>query len=629
MKLTDIKGYEKSLDALIAQVKAVKGRKGLDSLVCSLYKLHESLSDEEKYELSEALDLPAKCNTLLELCFENKVFRASLQEALKPQEETESVEVVGGGGGGSSHVELRNQEFLRVFVSLSGSLLSVFLPTYTPSEMNRFRQHFAAVINNLVVSLGDEFDSAKICFTLHMVVTKVSSPTIDFSVKVNPKVLYNQLSVSCALIGCLFLVLPQHHVMRLSFKKANSVPPERAKLLRQMSAIYGAVSKIEGGLESEKSFLLSLGYAEQVVDLYIENIRTNNEKVCGHLIREVSRDLYFQPEATDRPFVTFGEQVLHKINASREILADIHRQARRCLAAYDERNGIDRRNEWSNKVYLQTVSLLSVLDALAEALSDSWRIDAAVNRLFEWIRELHQILNKYDIEDDWSEIAALVVQENQEIEWKATFLTSIQKAFISPQAEKGMERDVMGSLAKAIIGMINAKGGSIIVGLVENPDEVMREDFFAHMIEKSGRTFLDVNYELKQKNLDIDQVKRRLQDVMTKETGMPLEVLDTYWSLEAINLRDREEMVTVYGIFVNRGTKPIYHFTDEGGRKSISLLKRIDARTIFVDPRDHSEPEVAVGANKELKVKEPEPPRLKVKDLKVKDRRRKSKDVKL
>ncbi|MBU6431255.1 MAG: hypothetical protein KGJ58_03385 [Patescibacteria group bacterium] len=68
-----------------------------------------------------------------------------------------------------------------------------------------------------------------------------------------------------------------------------------------------------------------------------------------------------------------------------------------------------------------SIKTLSILEEVKNAQDSKWIVSVAVYELHQWLSEIHEVLNKYYIEDDWEKIKEYVIQENEKIEWKSSF----------------------------------------------------------------------------------------------------------------------------------------------------------------------------------------------------------------
>jgi len=148
--------------------------------------------------------------------------------------------------------------------------------------------------------------------------------------------------------------------------------------------------------------------------------------------------------------------------------------------------------------------------------------------------------------------------------------------------------------------MINSDGGVIIIGIVEKPEEIIDKEIRDSLLNKNGKLFFNVSNELLQNKLDLDGIKRKIQDFLKKETLTSVDTFNNLWNIQQINIKseDGSKEIYIYKIEVTKSSKPIFSVKldkeiDEKDKVNIyksenvwiSLLKRADARTIYVDPR--------------------------------------------
>ena len=243
--------------------------------------------------------------------------------------------------------------------------------------------------------------------------------------------------------------------------------------------------------------------------------------------------------------------------------------------------------EWSNKIYLLSIKTLSVLESIKDARDENWIISVFCYEFHHWLDEVHAVLNKYDIEDDWDKIEKLVGQENSQIEWKSSFFTSTEQKFVNEEIEKRNNSIILSRIIDVILGMINANGGIVLVGLVENPDAIIREDVKRNLLDKNGITFFDIHYEFEKRRKTLDSVKREIQDKLFSETYYSADKFNDLLTVEPIEIRDENKMATIYKILVKKSSKYIFNAKKEKDKFWITLTKRADGRTIKVDPREY------------------------------------------
>lgn len=175
-----------------------------------------------------------------------------------------------------------------------------------------------------------------------------------------------------------------------------------------------------------------------------------------------------------------------------------------------------------------------MLSGIHAAKDDRWKVSTAVYEYREWLNDVHNILNKYLIEDDWSIIADYVVQETAEIGWKSTFFTPLEQPYISEEIETSIGKKLFDKIIKTILGMLNTSGGTLIVGLIENPDSIVREDLAANIIYKNGKAFFDISNELKKSRKTVDGLRLQIINYLMRITDNSAEKFNDIITIEPV-----------------------------------------------------------------------------------------------
>ncbi len=316
-------------------------------------------------------------------------------------------------------------------------------------------------------------------------------------------------------------------------------------------------------------------------DKFINNFDCRkNEIIATNIISKMTKNFHFQKEST------FIKVVFKKAKCTQEVINEIN-IIKNSFSAFSK-SKVESSDEWSNKIYLISLKTLSAINAIYGASDKEWALSAILYEYYHWIDNVHEVINRYDIEDDWSSIDKFTNQENGTTEWKSTFFTSTEEPLLPTKGEeKAIEKKIFGLVIKNIIAMMNSKGGVILVGLVENPKAIVRKEVIDNLVYKEGFTFFNVNYELNKKNFKLDDIKMMILDALFNKTQLTADKFNDLWSIERLEIKDKRGVANIYKIVVSRSEKYIYHTKKEGGKIWISLIKRADGRVVEVDPREH------------------------------------------
>ncbi len=358
-------------------------------------------------------------------------------------------------------------------------------------------------------------------------------------------------------------------------------------LWNELSRLYGCSAVSEKKIEHWLINYLRVSWNDYALNNYILKFRTTNEKTIWYIINRITTWFYFDKD------ISFDEKLKLKLDEISDIKADIIDYWMKNLMAFNsDLKTVD--NEWSNKIFIVTIELISVLEIVSKAKDWWWVRNWAVRSLHIWLEKVNEIINKYELIDDWKEIKDLLKEENDFIEWKTNFFTPTQSLFINEQAEKKKSEDIFAWIIKSIIGMMNTNWWNIIIGVCEHPEKIIRESIIGELIKKNWCVFYNIEHELKQKWMDIDSLKRHIQDKIKIETQLDIDKTNSLWKLiplEIIDEKNTEKRWIILNISVLKSEKQIYSVERKWNESEwimlIKLIKRVSWRTIYVDPRDY------------------------------------------
>jgi len=273
--------------------------------------------------------------------------------------------------------------------------------------------------------------------------------------------------------------------------------------------------------------------------------------------------------------------VLEFINKSEELKCEIKDYFRSNFSVF--RAGDKRSNDWSNKLFLVSIKSLSIFEQIAEAKDDRWKFSVFTKEYNHWIYEINNILNKHNIEDDWEIVKKYLISENTKTEWKSSFITPTQDEFTTISQEKELSDTVLCSILKPIIGMMNTHGGTILIGVVENPNKVIRKSVKDNMHIRENYTLFDINSEFKTKNTDLDQIKRSLQDKLLIELQCTADKFNNLISFKELEVVTETGKAIIVKIDIDKSPTYFYSIkTDIDMVNTYTLYKRADGRTFKV-----------------------------------------------
>lgn len=479
-------------------------------------------------------------------------------------------------------INFPEKQLIQTALYLASFVLTNIFKYLSKNDILYLRQIFLLKLEIIIKNQNKIYTLTDVCFILYDIIC-----TFDYTFnkqmakKYDFNFVFKCNQISRCLIGSMMLIIPQINVFQFKFKKIIRQQKKmdvKFSVLRGLCEIYNISRKIIGGLKHFKREYKKNNNKENF-NIFLDNFTTNNEKNILYIFENITSDFHIQQGKI------FSDVILQKINNAKKMKKNIFDFSKNNLQAF---GGMAKdRDEWSNKVYLISNKLLSTLEIINNSSDVNWKVNVAIYELSHWIDNTHQILNKYDIEDDWDKIEKFVKQEDSNIEWKSTFLTPTEELFIDDQSEKKKSKIILFNIVKVMLGMMNTDGGMVIIGLVENPQSIKREDIKKNLIIKNNFTFFNVNYEFKKKKKNIDNTKREIQDMLFKETLYTAEKFNHLWSIEQIQIKNNYSVATIYKIEIKKSNNYIYSVKKEKEIQWITLIKRADGRTIRVDPREY------------------------------------------
>lgn len=397
--------------------------------------------------------------------------------------------------------------------------------------------------------------------------------------KINDKVLFTHFHISKTLIGSILLTFLQYKTFSSVFSNITKQMKSKDKenktydFLASFKEITKTVNYISKGL-SEHNRIYEEKTNKNSLSIFIYSFTDSHERNVLFIVEKMIDGLHNEES-------NIYEVVSKKINDSDKVLEIISKFSKKNLSAFSKKN--KESNDWSNKIFLTTVKTLSILKEIKDSKEDKWKFTVFLKEFSIWTQEINKILNKYKIEDDWWKIEKLLIQENSLIEWKSTFITPTEQPFISNKDDKS--KDILQNIIKVILAMLNTAGGHILVGVIENPKSIKRDFIKNHLLRKNEYTFFNIDYELEKKKTDMDSIKLMIHDKLSSLTGLTSEKFNNLWKIEPIEIRTDDNYCKIYKIDVFKSKENIYITKNEN--KGITLLKRADGKTIFVDPREY------------------------------------------
>jgi len=494
--------------------------------------------------------------------FQNENFRKALIEVVADKDEA----------GDRSELD-KKSTFINHGILLAFIPLSFYLPLLSDENIIFLRKHITDNIKFILRGYGDKVSFSNFCFELESILRNYKNLGIGKD---------ENIELARSIAGTCFLALTINPALSQQLKNiAKRNDGTDFNLIKEFATLYGLIHKFE---ESEKGYCRNINKSNTILlQNFFEVFIRNNERNLLFFIKNICSG--FHPNAK------FGTAILAKINGSAPIGDELLNFAKVHLNAFCGEMG-EIKHEWSNKIFIASIRTLSVLSAISGAKDNKWKISAAVFELRRWINDVHEIFNRNLIEDDWHLISDVLAQENVEVEWKSTFYTPLEQHFVNTEADIGNGKKIFAKIVQTILAMMNTNGGVVLVGIVENPDLIVRKEHFDKIIHKNGKTFFNIEHELKNLGKTLDHVRLHILEQLQSITDCSSEKFNDLIFLEPVIIRKEDAFSVIVKITINKGEKLFFNINSEnkGGKKAMvwaSLIKRANGQNTDVDIRDY------------------------------------------
>lgn len=477
--------------------------------------------------------------------------------------------------------KIEEKEAIQIALHMSFLCISFSKKNLSEQNIKHIGYQVNALFRNILLFQNNQFDKLAVIKFLNQVSfdskyhTNKKYPS-DLIGKIVDKTLFSHLTISRHLIGTVFITLSQSRKLSQTFKKTTYLldKKENYKIAEGIQKLAKEIIFIDSSLAEYKNAYEKKFNNSFYID-FVEKIRRKTDSNTLFILKEMILPLKYS-------YSDQGKDLVYTmINSSETIMSKVVEYFQKNFSAFTTAETND--NDWSNKLFLVSIKTLSVMVQISKSKNDIWTMAVFMNEYLSWINQVNQILNKNILEDDWDILKKYLIQENTIIEWKSTFYTPTQELFISDGVELAKGKEIFQNIIKPILGMLNTDGGTILVGVVENPNAIIRKDIRDNIIKRDGYSLFDISYELEKKKKDIDTVKREIQDCLFAKTGYTAEKFNGLWDLQILEVKDDFKTVNIVKLNVKKSDDYIYTRETINNKKSYSLLKRADGRTIEVD----------------------------------------------
>ena len=526
--------------------------------------------------------------------FRNASFISNLLTALRA-ERAFALSIPAEVGMGSSQFRrevlregIGNKQFIHSALLFAFYPLVVVLPAFSRRNTTFIRKIISRNVESVQRSLKGEFTIGQTVDLLERVLFHVQFDSRRYMTpeREQPQA---RARTRTRLLGSLS-ILESTELAKLT-DKVKYIVSERKRVgisLGHLNKVHGLITSYNIAHSEITARLLS-EYVDKenlFVVKFLEDICDNNETAGFEFLKLFTdgKVLFSKGVGSDgKRRVDFGASILAWLTSSSKKSASLLALAQTNLKAFHGQLA-EEDAEWSNKIYIICQKSLGVFSGIADAHDDIWKKKAFNREIGEWFENLYAILNRFEIEDDWSEIQLFIEEESDEIEWKSSFLTPIFGEIGTSQEQLlklGTRVLLENGIVRTMIGMMNTKGGKIVVGLIEDPDLVVRPDFLQQIISKNGKSLFDIGFELSFHGMNWDKLKMKIHDILKNLTGISEDRFNDLWRLDSLNIKVENRSIEIGLISVSKSVEPIYHRRDGAW---ITLAKRANARTIFTLP---------------------------------------------
>ena len=578
-KITEIKN-------IISEYKTAKNSAQIFEILYKLSLIFETSPVKHEDLLSDWIEF-IRYST--DVVFLDKKFVSGLHTILKKSLNTLNQEFQKDFIGEINDIELK--KYLNASSLLSMFILSQVFNEFSNHEVHNWRKSLTLILRGYEEIFEYEFGIDTISYALYCLASNDKYFYREiFPRNFDHKLFSVHLTISRALFASIFRIIPKNLEYSNIFRHINK---NKESGLRNIGIICSEIyTKSKEVFWTKKYYENALNKDELYLKNYlrfIEESITDNEKIITYIFNHVCSDVVWVESdiRETKSQIIFNKMINKKIASAETELKNINDFCTNILTAFIKNSSNIDESQWSNKIFINTIKMLSIFILLNKSNNQRWINETFKSELYKWISETDFVINYNEISDDWNIIKNYVIEENDTNEWKSSFFTPTQEKFINEEAEKSKRKETLDVIVKTIIGMANQNGGTIIVGYIENPDAVIREEVKNNSIEKFNKIFFDVNFEIEKEYVGeekVDYLKRFIQDQLASKTGKRLEQINNIFEIKQLTLKKDEKQVHIYKIDVNKVDNKLYLKKVENGVVWVTLIQRINGRTIYTNP---------------------------------------------
>lgn len=556
---------------LIKEIETVKTSKDFFDCTCKLSSFFETLDTDTTHEVYNKTNVYV---SVLNATFRNDEFARILLDLLSRDKNIADLK--------KDEKDLEKLIFLNSALSLAFFGIALDYKIINKNSIEFLRNNTTDLFKKILKQqkvLNNNF--VNLCYFLEKIAWDKGlhyneNYNSKFAVKLDSNFLFTNLKTSRAFAGITCTSLVIRPAIENRFKKViSSFSDEKFSISFALDSIYQTCNELD---EKIKHYYRN---TPENISVFFDVFIRSNERNLIFCFKNFCQGLHYQGKQK-----RFYEIVSEKLNNSAALKEEFASYLKENFKAFNDKIE-DGDDEWTNKLFLISIKTLAVLGEIKNAHDSRWITNVAVHEFRQWIVEIHEVLNKYYIEDDWEKIRHLVLQENENIEWKSSFYTPLEQVFTDNESEAVIQKRIFEKIIKVILAMLNTDGGTLIVGIVENPDVVKRLDAKEFFVEKNNITFFDISYEFKKQNKTLDHVRLQILDNLKCLTDNSVDEFNNLIEFEPIILRNSEQVASIVKISIKKSKTPFFNVLKENNSVWISLTKRAQGRNVDVDIRKH------------------------------------------
>lgn len=552
------------LDKLRIEATFLSSIEDADELLIKVWQVLSKANQNELLLISK-IDFPL---LFLKATLSSLVFRQSIQNILSTREEWAKKRQ-------DLNLLEKRQDYSDTMAFIKIALEIAFLPfafLEAKSDAKAFRSTIKEILKNCL-SKNEKNGIQRVAFTCNEALAHLKyEHKIRFPRYISTNELFTWLKNAAVIGKALIVFCIQIETIGECFMRADIDSGKRGSpiLSDTLKNIYNVTHVFDSSLKSAQRIFSQDAIRRTPWNHFVDSYLFANERILIEILKMISRDFHEG---------NFHQNILKKVDSATGDLASLNELAKSYLQAFGSKK--DGEYEWANKIYLNTVKLLAVLSALKIAKISKWQIDVAVRELNIWLQQTHEIVNRYYLYDDWTELLPYLQKdlEDKEVEWKSSFYVPL-----SGNSLHRKEKQLTESIADSIIAMLNTNGGTIIVGFIEKFN-VVHDELKPKMQKRSRYNFFSITEELDNLRISLDDVRRDLQEYIANLSGTKIGQFDDYWLIDPIYFYCQDNLVLNCRIAVQKLEQPLI----SSKASKIFIRKRTNGRNVDIDPRDEFE----------------------------------------